>query len=114
MRLARALGWDDIPDDQQLMAGAGCTRCLQTGYKGRLGVYEMLTLTGGLSRALLREDSRDAIEAEATRATLCDLRSDGLDKVRQGLTSLEEVARIAGVRSRPAAETSPAPGEAPR
>jgi len=98
-RLARALGWE-VPEGLELQAGKGCTRCLQTGYKGRIGVYEMLTLTSGLSRALLRDDSRDAIEQEAQRATLCDLRGDGLDKVRQGLTTLEEVARIAGVRAR--------------
>ena len=107
--LARALGWQATGPFEQ-MVGVGCTRCLQTGYKGRVGLYEMLCLNSDLRRVLLRDDSRDAVEAEAERALVSTLRQDGLNKVLAGLTTIEELARVVGVRSRPSPES---PGPSP-
>jgi type II secretory ATPase GspE/PulE/Tfp pilus assembly ATPase PilB-like protein len=94
-RMLEALG---IPrgEDLVIYEGEGCARCLHTGFKGRVGIYEMLEITPELSRALLSDISRDELEAEATKALICDLRGNGLERIRAGLTSLEEVARIAG------------------
>jgi len=102
--LARALGWTKTETLEQ-MVGVGCTRCLQTGYKGRVGLYEMLCLNSELRRVLLREDSRDAVESQAERALVSTLRQDGLHKVQTGHTTVEELARVVGVRSRAPAES---------
>ena len=78
--------------------GEGCTQCLKTGYRGRVGIYELLQITSGLRKTLLSGASRGAIEDEAQQALACSLHEGGLDKVREGLTTLEEVARIVGLQ----------------
>ncbi|MBC8327667.1 MAG: Flp pilus assembly complex ATPase component TadA [Planctomycetes bacterium] len=82
----------------RFMAGAGCGHCLHSGYKGRVGLYEMLQLTSGLNAALLEKASRSTIEREAAKALTSDIRSEGLRKVREGLTTLEEIARVDGLQ----------------
>ncbi|MBC8405211.1 MAG: Flp pilus assembly complex ATPase component TadA [Planctomycetes bacterium] len=94
-RLIAGLGIQD-PAEISFMRGEGCSQCLNTGYKGRLGLYEMLEMTAGLSSALLGAGNRDEIEIEAERALVMDLRSDGIQKLSEGLTTVEEVARIIG------------------
>jgi type IV pilus assembly protein PilB len=81
----------------RVLAGAGCARCLHTGFKGRVGLYELLEITPALGRAIVGGGSRDAIEEAAAGAVDGGLWRDGLRKVRQGLTTLEEVARVVGV-----------------
>jgi len=83
----------------ELMTGRGCSRCLHTGYKGRVGIYELLQITPGLGRALLGGASRDELEREGNRALVCGLRDDALQKVREGLTTIEELARVVGLQS---------------
>ncbi|MHC4380959.1 MAG: GspE/PulE family protein, partial [Planctomycetota bacterium] len=85
-------------EEVRFIAGEGCAACLNSGYKGRVGLYEMLELTSGLRSALLGKASRDEIEKEANKALLCSLRSDGLRRIREGDTTLEEVARIVGLQ----------------
>ena len=102
-------------DDEQIrfMEGTGCARCLQTGYKGRVGIYEMLQITPGLGAVLLGGEARDVIEREANRALAVSMREDGLQKVRDGLTTVEEIARIVGVQQSEVADPdSPTSGEA--
>ena len=98
--LARALGFE-VEVGVRLATGRGCPRCLHTGYRGRVGLYELLVLTSGLAGALLGED-RDEIEQEARAALVSSLREDGLRRVRDGLTTLQEVARVAGSARRAA------------
>ena len=95
-RLLAGLGLTNSPS-ATYMAGAGCVHCLQTGYKGRIGIYEVLEITGRLSQALLGGASREKIEREAEHAIGTSLRDDGLRKVREGLTTVEEIARILGL-----------------
>jgi type II secretory ATPase GspE/PulE/Tfp pilus assembly ATPase PilB-like protein len=95
-RLAAGLGLSPAPG-QTVLAGAGCRQCLNTGYKGRIGIYEMLHVTPELCAVLLGGESRDAIESVARRALVCELREDGLRQVRAGLTTLAEVARVVGL-----------------
>ena len=85
-------------DEVEFFAGAGCGRCLRSGYKGRVGIYEMLDITAGLCQALLSGASRDEIEDEAHKALVTSIREDGLRQVRAGNTTLEEVARIVGAQ----------------
>ncbi len=96
--LVMGLGLESI-DDVTFVAGSGCARCLHTGFKGRIGVYEMLELSEELGCLLVENASRGAVQEELKRCLLGDLKEDGLRKVLEGQTTLEEVARIVGVRS---------------
>jgi type IV pilus assembly protein PilB len=72
----------------------GCPRCNQTGYKGRVGVYQLMTMSEDLSRLAAQHASRKEIERAAVEAGLKMLWDDGLAKVASGLTSVEELARV--------------------
>ena len=87
--------------DGPFSIGAGCGRCMGTGYKGRIGVYEVLELTPELCDTLLSDASRDEIERESERSLRCTLLTDGLAKARAGVTSLAEIARLVGYRPAP-------------
>ena len=74
--------------------GVGCQDCRNTGYKGRIGIYEDLLVNEEVRTLTLREASSDEIKRAALRAGMRTLRGDGLLKARKGLTSLEEVLRV--------------------
>ena len=86
----------------------GCDRCRGTGYQGRLPVVELLTRTDALVELILDESSHGRVAAQAVRDGMVDLRESGLERVRNGQTSLEEVERVLGELG-PAGE--PAAGE---
>ncbi|MDP8943513.1 MAG: GspE/PulE family protein [Actinomycetota bacterium] len=73
---------------------AGCTRCNETGYRGRVGLYEVMALSEELRSHTVERASADVIRATAVAQGMRLLREDGLDKARAGLTSLAEVARV--------------------
>ena len=87
-----------LPDDADLEAfeAVGCGRCGETGYRGRIGLYEILTATDEIRSLVVRNASGDAIRAVALEQGMRTLRIDGFDKVRQGITSLAEIGRVAG------------------
>jgi type IV pilus assembly protein PilB len=72
----------------------GCPRCNQTGYKGRIGVYQLLAMTEDLATLAASKASREDIERAAIASGMRTLWDDGLAKVAAGLTSVEELARI--------------------
>ncbi len=72
----------------------GCVRCNNTGYKGRIGVYELLRASENIQRLTLERRSSGEIKEAAVAEGMITLRRDGLEKVRQGLTSLEEILRV--------------------
>jgi type IV pilus assembly protein PilB len=74
----------------------GCVRCAQTGYKGRTGLYEVMTMTDTLRRLILTGASHDELRREASAQGMRTLRDAGFEKVRQGLTSVAEVLRVLG------------------
>ncbi len=74
----------------------GCRRCAGTGYRGRLGIYEVMTLSSEIRNLTLERRSADEIREVAIREGMRRLRDDGLEKVRQGLTSIAEIARVIG------------------
>jgi type IV pilus assembly protein PilB len=75
---------------------AGCHRCRETGYRGRIGLFEVMTVTNEI-RALIVERARAGQIAEvAISQGMRTLVDDGLDKVRAGHTSLAEIGRITG------------------
>ncbi len=73
----------------------GCLECRNTGYMGRIGIYEILILDQNLKRLIVDNADLAAITAEAYRAGMKPLRLSGAMKVAQGLTTLEEVLKVA-------------------
>ena len=71
----------------------GCSQCVD-GYKGRVGVYEVMPVTEAIGKIILTGGSAPDIREQADREGVWDLRRAGLKKVRDGLTSLEEVNRV--------------------
>jgi type IV pilus assembly protein PilB len=72
----------------------GCLSCNNTGYKGRRGVYEYLSVTERIQRMILEHASATEIKAAAMSEGMNTLKQDGLLKVRQGITSIEELLRV--------------------
>jgi type IV pilus assembly protein PilB len=72
----------------------GCVRCSNTGYKGRIGIFQYMRMNDELENLTANKASRDVIEAVATRTGMRSLWSDGIDKVLSGNTSAEELARV--------------------
>jgi type IV pilus assembly protein PilB len=72
----------------------GCPRCGQTGYKGRIGIYQLLEMSETLEQLAAAKASREDIERAAIEEGMRTLWDDGLAKVASGLTSIEELARV--------------------
>jgi type II secretory ATPase GspE/PulE/Tfp pilus assembly ATPase PilB-like protein len=77
-----------------LLRGAGCTLCRGTGFRGRLGLFELLTITDDLRDAIAARAPRGQLRTLAIAAGLVPLRTDGWQKVEAGLTTVEEVVRV--------------------
>jgi type IV pilus assembly protein PilB len=74
----------------------GCPTCNNTGYHGRIGLYEVLLVTDEIQSLILDRAPGAEIEAAATAAGMHTLREDGLEKVREGITSMAELVRVLG------------------
>jgi type IV pilus assembly protein PilB len=72
----------------------GCPRCGQTGYKGRIGLYQLLVMTEEIESLAVRRATREDLEAKASEQGMRSLWDDGLAKVVSGITSLEELGRV--------------------
>ena len=80
----------------EFLRGRGCNYCQLTGYRGRIGVYELLEMDNGLTDALRREDLSEFVSLAAKKKSYVPLVSCALDYAAAGVTSLEEVIRVAG------------------
>jgi type IV pilus assembly protein PilB len=78
----------------EIFKPGGCDRCNTTGYRGRLGIFEILKLDEQIRELILKRSSADEIAAVAVAKGMKRLREDGQDKVLLGLTSPEEVLRV--------------------
>lgn len=76
------------------LRGRGCEHCSKTGYRGRLGIYEVLDLTPDLRRMVLAGKHASEIQKAAVNGGLVTLRQDACDKVVEGTTTVEEVLRV--------------------
>jgi type IV pilus assembly protein PilB len=88
-----------FPEDQrkgkiEIFRRNGCVRCRQTGYRGRIGVFQLLTMNEELSALAARKASHEELERAAMEGGMRTLWADGVDKVMSGMTSLEELARV--------------------
>jgi type IV pilus assembly protein PilB len=81
-------------DGMVLYRKRGCPRCNQTGYRGRVGIFQLLLMNETLAELAVRRASRDEVEREAMASGMRTLWEDGMDKVSAGLTSIEELARV--------------------
>jgi type IV pilus assembly protein PilB len=92
--VVRANGYD-LPDARvTAYEPVGCARCGGTGYKGRVGLYEVMPVTDEIRRLAVARASADAIAEAAARAGMRPLRTEGLQKVLAGMTSFAELARV--------------------
>jgi type IV pilus assembly protein PilB len=82
--------------DMEAYEPGGCSRCGGSGYKGRIGLYEVMVLTEEMRAMAIERASADQIAELAVRNGMRRLRDDGMEKVRQGRTSIAEVARVTG------------------
>jgi type IV pilus assembly protein PilB len=71
----------------------GCERCGRTGYRGRIGVYEVMVVTDDIREIILKRASADEVREAAQEVGMIPLREDGLLKAAQGITAIEEVLR---------------------
>jgi type II secretion system protein E len=78
----------------KFMRGAGCEQCRQLGYQGRLAIYELLVLTELLRPLILNRSSSTTIAQKAMEQGMRTLRTDGWNKVKNGITTIEEVLRV--------------------
>jgi type IV pilus assembly protein PilB len=86
----------DVPRGMTAYEPGGCVHCAQAGYKGRTGLYEVMVMTDALRRPILDGASQDELRAAARAGGMRTLQEAGLEKVRQGITSVAEVLRVLG------------------
>ena len=84
----------DLDDSWRSFRAVGCPICKNTGYKGRVGLYQVMPITEEITRIMLKNGNTMEIAEQAKREGVLDLRDSGLLKVKQGLTSLEEVLSV--------------------
>ena len=84
------------PDDvvgKKFYYGKGCEVCNNTGYKGRFGLYEIMTLDDEMRDMIIKHASTQVLRLEAKRRGMRTLRESGLMAIYDGITSIEEVVR---------------------
>lgn len=84
-----------IPKTLEIYSPQGCKKCNSTGYVGRMGIFEILEMSPQLAEIILREPSMSKIKEEAERQGMTTMKQDGILKVLDGVTSIEEVLRVA-------------------
>ena len=89
--LAAGFQEDDLDGSWRPFHPVGCERCNGSGYKGRVGIYQVMPISEEIQRIILTNGNAMQIAEQAKREGVRDLRASGLIKVRQGLTSIEEV-----------------------
>jgi type IV pilus assembly protein PilB len=84
----------DLDGSWQLYGPNGCDVCNGTGYKGRVGIYQIMPISEEMSRIIMRNGTTHDIADQARREGVLDLRQAGLLKVKAGITSIEEVISV--------------------
>lgn len=78
----------------KVFRGRGCVKCNQTGYRGRRGIFELLTMTKEIKSLVLSTSDANVIKKRGVEQGMVSLQSDGASKVLQGITTIEEVHRV--------------------
>jgi len=83
-----------IAPDTKLYHSVGCAKCSNTGYRGRLAIAEAITMTPEMQQVVMGGNKPEEVKAELKRQKFFNMRQDGMLKVLQGMTSIEEVIRV--------------------
>ena len=94
--VARRYGWEN-EKQVRLARGRGCSECYDSGYKGRAGIHEVLQADEELQRLVTSNPSRDELATYLQGKNIRTLFHDGMDHVRQGDTTIEEISRVINV-----------------
>jgi type II secretory ATPase GspE/PulE/Tfp pilus assembly ATPase PilB-like protein len=89
--LAAKHGW---PNTVRLVKGRGCPACFDSGYRGRMGIYEILESSEGLQSLMIRNPSKEELQAFVRGTGHQTLFADGVQRVVEGSTTLEEISRV--------------------
>jgi general secretion pathway protein E len=81
-------------DENHIYKAVGCENCITTGYKGRLGIFEIMVLNEQLKGLILETFDSNQIKSLASKQNMISLRQDGIEKVLNGITTMEEVLRV--------------------
>ncbi len=81
-------------DSVNLYRGRGCENCVQTGFRGRSGLFELLTVTDELRKLILKSSDAGQLRETARREGMITLLEDGVEKIKTGVTTLSEVFRV--------------------
>jgi len=95
--LIKSLNLDKLmggPRELRLVKGAGCQQCRNTGYSGRMGIYELLPIDEAIRNLIVAKASSGAIRSQAIQSGFAGLRLHGMAAALKGLTTLEEVLRV--------------------
>ncbi|MDH3258813.1 MAG: ATPase, T2SS/T4P/T4SS family, partial [Deltaproteobacteria bacterium] len=84
----------DIGEEFTLYRGAGCEACSHTGYYGRTGIFELLLVDDEVRKLMLKNADSGEIRDEARKRGMKTLREDGIDKVKRGISTANEVLRV--------------------
>jgi len=80
--------------DRRFFRGDGCDNCRQTGYRGRIGIHELLVMSEGVKNTILESSDSDTIRKQGLKEKMITLRRDGVNKILNGLTTAEEILSI--------------------
>jgi type IV pilus assembly protein PilB len=88
------LQWLGTAETGKMLQGKGCPTCRQTGYRGRLGTFELLLIDDQIRQLIQQHASATQIKEAAKSAGLQTLRDDGIRKILAGITTISEVERV--------------------
>ncbi len=88
------LGLNPSDSNTEIFRAGGCERCMGTGYRGRIGIYEILHLDDELRQLVMGRMDSSTIKQRAIQKGMQTLREDGARKVLDGITTTEEVFRV--------------------
>jgi type II secretory ATPase GspE/PulE/Tfp pilus assembly ATPase PilB-like protein len=74
--------------------GRGCEKCLHSGYRGRTAVFELMVINDHIRELILKKAPSHAIRQEALEAGMVTLRQDAMQKILEGITTMEEALRV--------------------
>lgn len=83
-----------IPPTNKIFRAVGCPKCNNTGYKGRVGVFEAILMDSGVAKVTIENPSEKEIKIAAIPQQILDMRQDGVIKILNGVTDLEELGRV--------------------
>ena len=98
VRALTAKGGYEVPKNARFVRGKGCQNCRKTGYRGRVGIYELLELNDEWRAAILERRAAENLHQIAVQNGMISLFADGVQKAVEGITTLDEVLRVTGGR----------------